>query len=528
MNPLDAWQATLGQLQLQMDRSAFDTWLCGAQVLAYQDGECTVGVRNEYAKDWLEQRLRPVIERTLTDIMEVPVTVTFTVWSPVSRNGGPAERRPRPRREIDLLSLLPPAPPPVNIAAPALIPVPSPSSTNGNQTARTQRAQEPTRPYAKMDMLQALALLPDLSGAATKCVVCVAAHMGAEDGDFWSEGLSLRQIAKETGYARRSSITNAMRELLDGGLVEVMPPWVKDENGEWSPAQNYHRYRATALFYRNRGNTPWYERKGSSESNGYKMYPARLQNVASSGANGANGYKMLPDSNIEEEDSITWDDSPPHSSLMATKCSHPAQMATFCSQRPDPMATKGSHSLPPPEQMATECIHSEGPEAQMAWLSAFGVKAAGHIVSLGRDDAHVLSAILDRAREVRDGVIKAEDAPRLLFATLKRGDRPDSLMQYCAQLPVETWTDLVLYAVAQIVADEAPPLPDRLKQAWQFWSPAHTGNPEYAQDAPDYLRLEGVPDHLIAGARDIIASGKFNAWLETIKGDVNETISEHD
>ncbi|MCZ7544847.1 MAG: chromosomal replication initiator protein DnaA [Anaerolineae bacterium] len=91
MKPQDAWQATLGQLQLQMDKATFDTWLRGAEVSDFQraqDGAAafTISVRNAYAKDWLEQRLAPSITRTLSEIFGQPAQVAFTVWR---ANGSP-------------------------------------------------------------------------------------------------------------------------------------------------------------------------------------------------------------------------------------------------------------------------------------------------------------------------------------------------------------------------------------------------------------------------------------------------------
>ncbi|MEJ2210424.1 MAG: DnaA N-terminal domain-containing protein, partial [Anaerolineae bacterium] len=59
------WQATLGELQLQMTRATFDTWLRGSRVIGHEDDVFTVHVRHAYAVDWLQNRLLPVIQRTL-------------------------------------------------------------------------------------------------------------------------------------------------------------------------------------------------------------------------------------------------------------------------------------------------------------------------------------------------------------------------------------------------------------------------------------------------------------------------------
>jgi chromosomal replication initiator protein len=80
--PKDAWQATLGQLQLQLNRSTFDTWLKGSEVLAYEDGEFVIRVRHAYAKDWLDKHLKPQITQTLGSIFKRTVQVNFVVHLP--------------------------------------------------------------------------------------------------------------------------------------------------------------------------------------------------------------------------------------------------------------------------------------------------------------------------------------------------------------------------------------------------------------------------------------------------------------
>ncbi len=79
MNAQQAWQAILGQLQMEMPRAAFDTWVRETRLLAYEDGLITVGVRNAYARDWLENRLLERITQLTTDALETPVNVRFIV-----------------------------------------------------------------------------------------------------------------------------------------------------------------------------------------------------------------------------------------------------------------------------------------------------------------------------------------------------------------------------------------------------------------------------------------------------------------
>jgi chromosomal replication initiator protein len=81
MRPEQVWQAALGELQLQLTKSTYDTWLRDAKYLSYEDGVFVVGVENAYAKDWLENRLLSTIKRTLTGISGRTTDARFVVWS---------------------------------------------------------------------------------------------------------------------------------------------------------------------------------------------------------------------------------------------------------------------------------------------------------------------------------------------------------------------------------------------------------------------------------------------------------------
>lgn len=79
MLPETAWKATLGELELQMTKATFNTWLKDTRLLAFDGEEYVVGVKNDYAKDWLENRLQASILRTLVAIVDEPVSVRFVV-----------------------------------------------------------------------------------------------------------------------------------------------------------------------------------------------------------------------------------------------------------------------------------------------------------------------------------------------------------------------------------------------------------------------------------------------------------------
>lgn len=83
MNAEHAWQATLGQLQHEMSKASFDTWVSSAEFLGYDEdsGKFDIGVKNAYARDWLDDRLNSTITRLLTGMIGSPVKTKIKVHS---------------------------------------------------------------------------------------------------------------------------------------------------------------------------------------------------------------------------------------------------------------------------------------------------------------------------------------------------------------------------------------------------------------------------------------------------------------
>ncbi len=79
MDAQQAWQTALGQLQLEMPKAAFDTWVRDAELITISEDVAQVGVQNAYARDWLDNRLKSTIAKLLTGSLNRPVDVTFQV-----------------------------------------------------------------------------------------------------------------------------------------------------------------------------------------------------------------------------------------------------------------------------------------------------------------------------------------------------------------------------------------------------------------------------------------------------------------
>ncbi len=75
------WQAALGELQLDMPKPAFETWVKPTSVVSYEDGVFVIATPNAYAQDWLQNKLMSSVKRILTGIMGHSVEVRFIVWN---------------------------------------------------------------------------------------------------------------------------------------------------------------------------------------------------------------------------------------------------------------------------------------------------------------------------------------------------------------------------------------------------------------------------------------------------------------
>lgn len=111
--PLDQiWQAALGELELQLTSATFDTWLRHSNAMALEGDTLVVGVPSAYAKDWLDNRLRSMIQRSLMGIMERAVDVRFVVGAPgsapVEALPASADRIETPAKVIEPAEFMPP------------------------------------------------------------------------------------------------------------------------------------------------------------------------------------------------------------------------------------------------------------------------------------------------------------------------------------------------------------------------------------------------------------------------------------
>ena len=80
MNIEQVWQSILGQLQMEMPKASFDTWIRDTKPVSIQNNVLAISVRNAYARDWLTDRMTSTVNRLLVGILNSDKTsVKFVV-----------------------------------------------------------------------------------------------------------------------------------------------------------------------------------------------------------------------------------------------------------------------------------------------------------------------------------------------------------------------------------------------------------------------------------------------------------------
>lgn len=73
------WEAALGELQVQVNRSNYHTWLAKTVGLSYRESQFVIGVPSTFVAEYLEKNQRSLIEKVLTGIIHQEVRVVFQV-----------------------------------------------------------------------------------------------------------------------------------------------------------------------------------------------------------------------------------------------------------------------------------------------------------------------------------------------------------------------------------------------------------------------------------------------------------------
>ncbi len=73
------WEAALGELQIQVNKPNYRTWLQKTTGLSYQDERFVIGVPNTFVAEYLDRNQRSLIEKVLTGLMHHEAKVEFQI-----------------------------------------------------------------------------------------------------------------------------------------------------------------------------------------------------------------------------------------------------------------------------------------------------------------------------------------------------------------------------------------------------------------------------------------------------------------
>jgi chromosomal replication initiator protein len=75
------WHTALGQLQLQVTRPNYDTWLKDTVGLSTDNGSFVIGTPSDFVSEWLSAKMGPVIAKTVSNILGRTLDLRFQVIS---------------------------------------------------------------------------------------------------------------------------------------------------------------------------------------------------------------------------------------------------------------------------------------------------------------------------------------------------------------------------------------------------------------------------------------------------------------
>jgi hypothetical protein len=78
-SPEKAWQAAVANLELDMSRATFSTWVKPTHLVEFSDDTFVIGCINAYGRDWLTDRLTTTLQRFLTGVLNREAKVSFVV-----------------------------------------------------------------------------------------------------------------------------------------------------------------------------------------------------------------------------------------------------------------------------------------------------------------------------------------------------------------------------------------------------------------------------------------------------------------
>lgn len=77
----EVWERALGELQIEVSKPNYTTWLKNSRGISCEDDVFVVGVPNTFVAEWLSRRFYSLIKKTLANIVGEDVEVHFAVYT---------------------------------------------------------------------------------------------------------------------------------------------------------------------------------------------------------------------------------------------------------------------------------------------------------------------------------------------------------------------------------------------------------------------------------------------------------------
>jgi len=90
-SPKIIWETALDSLRVQVSTSAYDTWLKSSRGVDFDGETFVIQVENSFIAEWLDKRMRSLLERTLAGMLNRTIMVSVRVISSVTENPEPNE-----------------------------------------------------------------------------------------------------------------------------------------------------------------------------------------------------------------------------------------------------------------------------------------------------------------------------------------------------------------------------------------------------------------------------------------------------
>ena len=95
-SPQAIWETALGQLELQVTRPNYETWLRNTIGVRLEADELIVGVPSDFASEWLRSRLSGLVGRTVSQLIGHTIGVSFEVLGAAVPPASPETNGERP------------------------------------------------------------------------------------------------------------------------------------------------------------------------------------------------------------------------------------------------------------------------------------------------------------------------------------------------------------------------------------------------------------------------------------------------